>query len=89
MAKYRKRPEEIEAIEFNRSNWEDVQSFTNNTAHTMTIERSLDGKCTCTLPTSEGDIIVNEGDFIIKGFNGGLYKVEFIRFNMVYELIKE
>lgn len=64
--KFRKKPVEIEAIEFTRLNWEEVKEFTNNTAHSLEIERRIGGKCTCIIPTLEGDMIANEGDWIIK-----------------------
>jgi hypothetical protein len=87
MAKYRKKPVEIEAIKFNRSNWEEVQSFTNNTAHTITIERCIDGKCTCIIPTLEGQHIPNEGDYIIKGVKGEFYPCKPDIFELTYESV--
>jgi hypothetical protein len=89
MAKYRKKPVEIEAILFNRDNWNEVQSFTNNTAHTITIERRIDGKCTCIIPTLEGQHIANEGDYIIKGVQGEFYPCKPDIFELTYELVKE
>ena len=46
MAKFRKKPVEIEAVKFTRNNWDEVKSFTNNTAHTLTIERRINGIAT-------------------------------------------
>ena len=87
MAKYKKKPVEIEAIQFNRSNWEEIQTFTNNTAHTITIERRIDGKCTCIIPTLEGQHIANEGDYIIKGVQGEFYPCKPDIFELTYEIV--
>ena len=40
-------PEEIEAVKFTRNNWDEVKSFTNYAAHTLTIERRINGIATC------------------------------------------
>ena len=44
--RYVKKPVEIEAIQFTRSNWEEVKRFTNHTAHSF--NRNND---TCIIPT--------------------------------------
>lgn len=85
MAKFRKKPVEIEAIKFNRNNWNEIVEFTNNTAHTITIERRIDGKCTCIIPTLEGEHIANEGDYIIKGVKGEFYPCKPDVFELTYE----
>jgi tRNA A37 methylthiotransferase MiaB len=82
--KYTKKPVVIEAIQFNRSNWDAVKEFTNNTAHTITIERRIDGKCTCIIPTLEGQHIANENDYIIKGVKGEFYPCKPDVFEMTY-----
>jgi hypothetical protein len=64
--KFRKKPVEIEAIQFTRLNWEEVKEFTNNTAFSLVIERRIGGECSCLIPTKEGNMLANEGDWIIK-----------------------
>ena len=64
--KFRKKPVEIEAIQFTRLNWEEIQQFTNNKAISLTIERRINGECTCIIQTLEGNMTANEGDWIIK-----------------------
>lgn len=71
--KYRKKPVTIRAVEFRRDNFDEVVQFTNDTAHTLRIERRPDGKCTCIIPTLEGEHIATEGDFIIEGVHGEFY----------------
>ena len=85
--KFRKKPVEIEAIQFTRLNWEEIQQFTNNTAHTLTIERRINGKCTCVIPTLEGEHIANENDYIIRGVKGEFYPCKPDVFELTYEKI--
>jgi hypothetical protein len=73
MAKFRKKPVLIEATNFRRETFEFVKDFTNGTAHSLKIERRINGKCTCIIPTLEGEHIANEGDWIIKGVHGEFY----------------
>ena len=89
MTQYRKKPVIIEAIQFNRNNWNEILEFTNNTAHTITIEKRMDGKCTCIIPTLEGEHIANEGDYIIKGVKGEYYPCKQDIFEMTYEPVKK
>ena len=83
--KYIKKPVEIEAVEFTRSNWDEIKLFTNNTAQTLLIEKRLNGKCTCIIPTLEGQHIATEGDYIIKGIKGEFYPCKPDIFEMTYE----
>ena len=85
--KFRKKPVEIEAIQFTRLNWEEIQQFTNNTAHTLTIERRINGKCTCVIPTLEGEHIASENDYIIRGVKGEFYPCKPDVFELTYEKI--
>ena len=65
--KYKKRPVEIEAVQFTRDNWAEIVSFTNGIARGMTIERRPGGKCTCIIPTLEGDHVASENDYNMRG----------------------
>lgn len=87
MLKFRKKPVEIEALQFNRNNWNAVKLFTNNTAHTLSIEKRINGVATCIIPTLEGQHIATEGDWIIKGVKGEFYPCKPDIFEMTYELI--
>ena len=68
--KYKAKPCIISAIEFRRDNWKEVKEFTENKALGMTIERHLQGKAHCNLETSNGLVLVTEGDYIIKDIEG-------------------
>lgn len=83
--KYRKKPVVIEAIVFTRDNFEEVVEFTNGTAHTLRIERRPNGKCTCIIPTLEGQHIATEGDYIIRGVKGEYYPCKPDIFKQTYE----
>ena len=85
--RFRKKPVVIEAIQFTRENWQDVLMFTEGQAHTLTIEKRIDGKCTCIIPTLEGQHIANEGDWIIRGVQGEYYPCKPDIFEMTYEPI--
>jgi len=85
--RFRKKPVEIEALQFTRENWQDVLMFTQGQAHTMTIERRIDGKCTCIIATLEGQHIANEGDWIIKGVQGEYYPCKPDIFEMTYDRV--
>ena len=84
--KYKKKPVEIEAVKFTRSNFDEIKSFTNGTVHSFTIERRMNGKCTCIIPTLEGQHIATENDFIIKGVHGEFYPCKPDIFDKTYEL---
>lgn len=87
--KFRKKPVVIEAVEFTRNTWAEVLEFTNNTAHTIEIERHPNGKCTCIIPTLEGQHIATEGDWIIKGVHGEFYPCKPDIFEKTYEPITD
>jgi len=88
MPKYRKKPVVIEAVKFTRDNFQEIRDFTDYQAHTLTIERRINGIATCIIPTLEGQHIATEGDFIIKGIIGEFYPCKPDVFEQTYELIK-
>ena len=87
--KFRKKPVVIEATNFTRETFDLVKDFTNGTAHSLTIERRINGKCTCIIPTLEGEHIAKEGDWIIKGVNGEFYPCKPDIFVKTYEPIED
>jgi hypothetical protein len=88
MPKYRKKPVVIEAVKFTRDNFQEIRDFTDFQAHSLTIERRINGIATCIIPTLEGQHIATEGDFIIKGIKGEFYPCKPDVFEQTYELIK-
>ena len=89
MQKYIKKPVVIKAVRFVRDNFEEIKSFTNNTAFDFYIERSMNGKAYCTIPTLEGQHKATEGDYIIKGVKGEFYPCKPDIFEMTYELFEK
>ena len=86
--KYRKKLVEIEAIQFKRNEFEDINEFTNGKAFNFRTERSMNGKSYCDIKTSVGTITAAEGDYIIKGVDGDFYTCEPDIFEKTYELVK-
>lgn len=86
--KYCKRPVEVMAIRFVRDNFEDVKTFTGGLARDLFIERCINGKCTCVIPTLEGDHIAAEGDYIICGVKDEFYPCKPDVFLKTYELVE-
>ena len=89
ISRYVKLPVEIEAVEFTRGNFDEIVQFTNGIAKDLTIERSPNGKCWCTIPTLEGDHKAMEGDFIIKGVHGEFYPCKPEIFKKTYTMLSE
>ena len=79
--KYRKKPVEIEAVQFNGWNFEEIHAW------------MLDLKCvdssyfreTMIIKTLEGDMTANIGDYIIKGVRGEFYPCKPDIFELTYE----
>jgi hypothetical protein len=85
--KFRKKPVEIEAVQFTRSNCDEIKAFTNETAHSLWIEKRINGVATCIIPTLEGQHIATEGDWIIKGIKGEFYPCKPDIFEQTYEAV--
>jgi hypothetical protein len=66
MVKYRKKPVEVEVVQFTRRNLDEVMEFTNNQIE-ITTEKRINGIMFGRIETLEGTMKVNENDYIIKG----------------------
>lgn len=86
--KYRKKLVEIEAIQFKRNEFEDIDKFTNGKAFNFRTERHMNGKSYCEIKTLEGTITAAEGDYIIKDVDGDFYTCKSDIFEETYELVK-
>jgi len=80
MAQYRKKPVVIEAIQlqFSTTSQEQIIEWSNNT-----IEKGLDGGLR--IPTLEGTMVANTGDYIIRGVQGEYYPCKPDIFEATYE----
>ena len=81
MSKYRKRPVEIEAIQWKGDNFVEIDNF-------ITIEHETYPKAgIIKIPTLEGVMTATEGDYIIKGIDGEFYPCKPDIFKKTYEKI--
>ena len=78
---YRKKPVVINAIElkFSTESQDEIIQWSNNT-----IQKGLDGGLR--IPTLEGIMVANTGDYIIRGVKGEYYPCKPDIFKMTYEL---
>jgi hypothetical protein len=67
MAKYRKKPVVIEAVQWSGDNFKEVGNFIEGDHKNFPKPRVV------IIPTLEGEMTASEGDFIIKGVNGEVY----------------
>ncbi len=81
MAKYKKKPVVIEAIRFTGSNYEEIREFIGK--NTLCSDLSI------VIPTLEGDMIAQKGDYIIKGVKGEFYPCKPDIFAETYEVVSE
>ena len=81
--KYRKKPVEIEAIQWDGTleRYKEIQAFTDNKVILFEETQSL------LVPTLEGDHIGGIGDWIIKGIVGEFYPCKDLVFQKSYELV--
>ena len=90
--KYKKKPVVIEAIQFNRSNHNEIKDFVGDSfklkpryiSPSSPAERSYTGGGIY-ITTLEGDHLVSLGDFVIKGIKGEFYPCKPDIFKTTYE----
>lgn len=81
--KFRKKPVEIEAVQFNGWNFGEIYDW-------MLDSKGVYPSCykeTMTIKTLEGDMTANIGDYIIKGVKGEFYPCKPDIFEQTYELV--
>lgn len=93
--KYRKKPVVVEAIQYKGRVTDNILKFTNYSIKKETgIGSSEDGGgypqryTQVKIPTLEGEMLVSEGDYIIKGVNGEFYPCKPDIFYKTYEKVK-
>lgn len=78
--KYRKKPVEIDAIQFNGDNYRKCKDFIG--------EDNIDNRQNFpNIITLEGTLAVSKGDWIIKGVQGEVYPCKPYIFEMTYEQV--
>jgi hypothetical protein len=83
MAKFRKKPVVIEAVQYNGGNWNEINSFMEGSLSIHPIHKSP------MIHTLEGDHLVTKGDFVIKGVKGEFYPCKPDIFAATYEPVEE
>ena len=91
MAKYRKKPVVIEAIQFNGKNFNEVSEFSSEKAkRRIAFEGNIPVETdTIDINTLEGTMNAIKGDFIIKGVKGEFYPCKPDIFEQTYELVEQ
>ena len=80
MAKYRKKPVVIEALQFDGENHDAIVAFAGISINVGYIDRGM------TIDTLEGMMTANPGDWIIKGVKGEFYPCKPDIFEATYEI---
>ena len=94
--KYRKKPVEIEAIQFTGDNATEIQLFIgkklrcNIPPYQMEYDYDIPNEAyNIIIPTLEGDMKAIKMDYIIKGVNGEFYPCKPDIFEKTYELVEK
>jgi hypothetical protein len=91
MAKFRKKPVVIEAIQWTGKNFDEIMNFTKNyhghkVAYEDAEQRAYKTQ-ELTINTLEGNMTASKNDFIIQGVNGEFYPCKPDIFEKTYELV--
>lgn len=101
MAKYRKKPVVIEAVQWTGNNEEEIKNFAgiyakfkyllcNGNGYMLTTKKpSEEHTVSLEISTLEGNMTAKEGDYIIKGVNGEFYPCKPDVFNKTYEKMED
>jgi len=79
MAKYRKRPVEVEAVQWTGNNIREIESFCSGPLTFNHETKSI------IIHTLEGNMTASDGDFIIRGVHGEYYPCKPDIFEKTYE----
>ena len=88
MAKYRKNPIEIEAVQYD-GNFRCLDIFSINDVGNFKLGKEEDGSPYLLIPTLEGDMKCSKGDYVIKGIQGEYYPCKPNIFEQTYELVEQ
>ena len=84
--KYRKKPVEIEAVQYTGNNEHEIMDFAGD-ARVRCVPMSMTLRPAITIDTLEGVMTASEGDFIIRGVKGELYPCKPDIFAATYEAV--
>ena len=86
MSTFRKKPVEIEAMQFTGHNYDRIASWMGDAATTMT---SPDGTLDLHIETLEGTLHVSPDDWVIRGVQGEFYPCKSDIFEATYERVAD
>lgn len=84
--KYRKKPIEIEAIQFNGYNQDEIKEWSNGKV--VSAKPWKQNYCVMEVSTLEGIMDVGESDYVIKGIEGEFYPCKESIFIKTYEAVE-
>lgn len=89
--KYRKKPVEVEAVQWTGENVGEINGFCNPAKDFHIVRNTIwsKDKKTLLIKTLEGNMLANVGDYIIKGVNGEYYPCKPDVFAKTYEEVEE
>ena len=86
MAKYRKKPVIIEAVQYD-GNFRCLDVFSINEVSHFVVSKDENDKQCIKIPTLEGEMIASVGDYIIRGIKGEYYPCKPDIFEATYEKV--
>jgi len=93
MAKYRKKPVVIEALQLTWDNWSEMCDFVGvgrlDESKPEGFMKKDDERIHMFIPTLEGVMEADEYDWIIKGVKGEFYPCKPVIFDLTYEKVEE
>lgn len=84
--KYRKKPINVGAIKFSKELW-DKEISENNKSETYPMVKLDLIKWANVIETLEGNMVVSDGDYIIKGLQGEFYPCKPDIFEATYDIV--
>lgn len=87
MGRFRKKPVEIEAIQFDGSNHREVLLFMDPSLNENAAAVSQSMQLPLVIPTLEGRMKVSVGDWVIRGVKGEFYPCKPDIFEATYEAV--
>lgn len=85
---YRKKPVEIQAVQWNGKNLDECVKFLGDSFGGYSTERCPDGKAEITVKTLEGQHIASRGDYLIRGVAGEHYPCKPDIFEKTYDKVE-
>jgi hypothetical protein len=85
--KFRKKPVEIEAVQWDGSNLQECISFLGKSYGGHVADRHPDGRSEINVLTLEGCHIASRGDWLIRGVKGEHYPCKPDIFKLTYEVL--